>query len=132
MQSKQPEEPDAPLILVADDDPDIQALVRYRLERCGYRVVTANDGEEAVHVARAMRPVLVVLDVMMPRVDGLQATRQLRADAETSAIPIVLLTARAQDTDVGRGFEAGADDYIRKPFSPQELSARVHAILGRR
>jgi DNA-binding response OmpR family regulator len=132
MQRKQPHEPEAPLILVADDDPDIQALVRYRLERSGYQVVTAGDGEEAVLVARARRPALAVLDVMMPRVNGLQATRQLRADAETAAIPIVLLTARAQDTDVRRGFEAGADDYIRKPFSPQELSARVQAILGRR
>ena len=132
MQWKQPQERDAPLILVADDDLDIQALVRYRLERSGYRVVTANDGEEAVRIARAQRPALAVLDVMMPRVDGLQATRQLRADVQTSAMPIVLLTARAQDTDVRRGFEAGADDYIRKPFSPQELSARVRAILGRR
>lgn len=121
-----------PLVLIADDDPDIQTLVSFRLERSGYRVVTAPDGEEAVRIAREHRPALAILDVMMPKMDGYQVTRKLRGDETTRDMPIILLTARAQEADVSRGFEVGADDYIRKPFSPQELSARVQALLGRR
>jgi DNA-binding response OmpR family regulator len=121
-----------PLILIADDDPDILALVSFRLERAGYEVVQARNGEEAVQVALATRPDLAVLDVMMPRIDGYEATRQLRQQEETSRMPIILLTARVQEEDIARGFDAGADDYVRKPFSPQELGSRVQAVLGRR
>jgi DNA-binding response OmpR family regulator len=121
-----------PLILVADDDPDILTLVTVRLERAGYAVVTARDGEEAVQVALDRRPDLAVLDVMMPRADGYEATRRLRGHTETSRMPIILLTARVQEEDIARGIEAGADDYVTKPFSPQELGARVHSALGRR
>jgi DNA-binding response OmpR family regulator len=121
-----------PLILIADDDPDILALVSFRLERAGYEVVQARNGEEAVQVALARRPDLAVLDVMMPRVDGYEATRRLRQHEETSRMPIILLTARVQEEDVARGFDAGADDYVKKPFSPQELGSRVQAVLGRR
>jgi DNA-binding response OmpR family regulator len=121
-----------PLVLVADDDPDIRALVTFRLEKAGYDVVQAADGEEALQLARERTPDLAVLDVMMPRLTGDEVTRQIRADEGTSAIPVILLTARVQEADVARGFEAGADDYIKKPFSPQELRARVQAILGRR
>ena len=121
-----------PLVLVADDDPDILDLVRYRLERSGYEVATATDGAEAVRLAGELAPALAVLDVMMPSLDGLEATRRLRDDPATADIPVILLTAKAQDTDVQEGFLAGADDYIRKPFSPRELSARVQAVLGRR
>jgi DNA-binding response OmpR family regulator len=120
-----------PLILVADDDPDILTLVTVRLERAGYAVVTARDGEEAVQVALDRRPDLAVLDVMMPRADGYEATRRLRGHSETSRMPIILLTARVQEEDIARGIEAGADDYVTKPFSPQELGARVHSALGR-
>jgi DNA-binding response OmpR family regulator len=120
-----------PLILIADDDPDILALVSFRLERAGYEVVQARNGEEAVQVALTRRPDLAVIDVMMPRVDGYEATRQLRQQGETSRMPIILLTARVQEEDIARGFEAGADDYVRKPFSPQELGSRVQAALGR-
>jgi DNA-binding response OmpR family regulator len=120
-----------PLILIADDDPDILALVSFRLERAGYEVVQARNGEEAVQVALARRPDLAVIDVMMPRIDGYEATRQLRRQEETSRMPIILLTARVQEEDIARGFEAGADDYVRKPFSPQELGSRVQAALGR-
>lgn len=123
---------DAPLILAADDDPDILALVAFRLERAGYRVATAGDGEEALALARRERPDLCILDVMMPGLTGYEVTRALREDEATKAIPVILLTARVQEQDVARGFEAGADDYIKKPFSPQELRARVQAILGRR
>jgi DNA-binding response OmpR family regulator len=121
-----------PLILIADDDPDILALVSFRLERTGYEVVQARNGEEAVQVALARRPDLAVIDVMMPRIDGYEATRQLRQHEETSRMPIILLTARVQEEDIARGFDAGADDYVKKPFSPQELSSRVQAVLGRR
>jgi DNA-binding response OmpR family regulator len=120
------------VVLVAEDDDDIRALVAYRLEKAGYAVVQANDGDEAIRLALTHRPALAILDVMMPKADGYEVTRRLRADEATSGMPIILLTARAQEADVQRGFEAGADDYIRKPFSPQELRARVQAILGRR
>lgn len=122
----------APLVLVADDDEDILGLVSFRLERSGYEVAAAKDGEEALRLARELSPALVVLDVMMPRLDGYEVTRRLRDDETTRGIPVILLTARAQEADVARGFEAGADDYLRKPFSPQELAARVQAVLGRR
>jgi len=125
-------EASSPLVLVAEDDEDIRSLVAFRLERAGYRVVAAADGRRAYEVAVAQLPDLAVLDVMMPRLDGYELMRRLRADERTSRLPIILLTARAQESDVQRGLEAGADDYIRKPFSPQELMARVQAILGRR
>jgi DNA-binding response OmpR family regulator len=123
---------DRQVVLVADDDKDILALVAFRLERSGYEVVTAADGEEALRLARERTPDLAVLDVMMPKLTGYDVTRALRADESTSRIPVILLTARVQEADVARGFEAGADDYVKKPFSPQELRARVQAILGRR
>jgi DNA-binding response OmpR family regulator len=121
-----------PLILAADDDEDILALVAFRLERSGYTVLQARDGEEALELAIRELPDLAVLDVMMPKLDGFELARRLRAEEATSRIPIILLTAKAQDGDVERGFDVGADDYIRKPFSPQELRARVQAILARR
>jgi DNA-binding response OmpR family regulator len=121
-----------PVVLAADDDEDILELVAFRLERSGYTVLRARDGQEALELARNEKPDLAVLDVMMPKLDGFELTRRLRAEEATSRMPIILLTARAQDTDLDRGFESGADDYIRKPFSPQELSTRVQAILGRR
>jgi DNA-binding response OmpR family regulator len=121
-----------PLVLVADDDPDILSLVSFRLERAGYDVVTAADGEEALRVALDRSPDLAVLDVMMPRLTGYDVTREIRQNDSLRQMPIILLTARVQEADVARGFEAGADDYIKKPFSPQELRARVQAVLGRR
>jgi DNA-binding response OmpR family regulator len=121
-----------PVVLAADDDPDILELVAFRLERSGYTVLQARDGEEALQMALESTPDLAVLDVMMPKLDGFELTRRLRAEEATSRMPIILLTARAQDADVQQGFDAGADDYIRKPFSPQELRSRVQAILGRR
>jgi DNA-binding response OmpR family regulator len=126
-------EPDRnrPVVLVADDDPDILTLVSFRLERSGYHVIQAHDGEEAVRLAVEHRPDLAVLDVMMPKLDGYEATRRLRGHGPTSGLPVILLTARVQEADVARGFEAGADDYVKKPFSPQELGARVKAALGR-
>jgi DNA-binding response OmpR family regulator len=121
-----------PLVLVADDDPDILALVRFRLERDGYEVLSAPDGETALDLALARTPDLALLDVMMPRLDGYEVTRRLREHGATATIPIILLTARVQEPDVERGFEAGADDYVTKPFSPQALGERVQAALGAR
>lgn len=121
-----------PLVLVADDDEDILALVAFRLGKAGYRIITARDGEGALQAALEQSPDLAVLDVMMPKLSGLEVTQRIRATEGARRMPIVLLTARVQESDVARGFEAGADDYIRKPFSPQELRTRVEAILGRR
>jgi DNA-binding response OmpR family regulator len=121
----------APLVLVADDEEDIRALVAFRLKRAGYEVITAADGEEALLLATTRLPDLVVLDMMMPKATGLEVTRSLREHDATKDIPVILLTARAQEGDVVRGFGAGADDYVKKPFSPQDLQARVQALLER-
>ena len=119
------------LVLVADDDPDILDLVTFRLDRAGYEVMQARDGQEALDAALERTPDLCVLDVMMPRLDGYEVTRRLREESATRTVPIILLTARAQEADVQRGFESGATDYVKKPFSPQELRARVEALLAR-
>lgn len=126
------EDAQTPLVLAADDDPLIRELVQFRLERSGYEVVLASDGDEALRLARERQPALAILDVMMPGLSGYEVTRELRAEEATRGIPVILLTARVQEADVAQGFEAGADDYLTKPFSPQELRARVQAILGRR
>jgi DNA-binding response OmpR family regulator len=121
-----------PTILVADDEEDVRELVAYRLTRSGYEVIDAADGEEAFRLASERPPDLMVLDVMMPRLDGYELTRRVRAEESLRAVPVILLTARSQETDVGRGFDVGADDYLKKPFNPDELVARVRAVLGRR
>jgi DNA-binding response OmpR family regulator len=122
---------ETPLVLVADDEEDIRALVAFRLKRAGYEVITAADGEEALLLATTRLPDLAVLDMMMPKATGLEVTHSMREQAATKDIPVILLTARAQEVDVQRGFEAGVDDYVKKPFSPQDLQARVHALLER-
>ena len=122
---------EAPLVLVADDEEDIRSLVAFRLRRAGYEVITAADGEEALLLATTRLPDLAVLDMMMPKATGLEVTRSMREHEATKDIPVILLTARAQEGDVIRGFEAGADDYVKKPFSPQDLQARVQALLER-
>jgi DNA-binding response OmpR family regulator len=124
------EAPNRPLILVADDDDDVVTLMAWSLERAGYDVATAADGEEALRLARERHPDLAVLDVMMPKLDGYRLTRALRACSQTEDIPIVLLTARNAPSDRARGVDAGADDYVYKPFSPRELSARVRTRLA--
>ncbi len=119
-------------ILVADNDEDILTLVSFRLERQGYEVLVARDGAEALERARAELPDLCVLDVMMPKLTGYDVTRELRADPRTADVPVILLTARVQEADVRNGYDAGADDYVRKPFAPQELRDRVAELLARR
>jgi DNA-binding response OmpR family regulator len=118
-------------ILVADDDPDILELVAFRLEQAGYETMRARDGEEALELARGDAPELCVLDVLMPKLNGFEVLRALREAEATKAVPVIMLTASVQDRDVARGFEIGADDYMRKPFNPRELLARVEALLRR-
>jgi CheY-like chemotaxis protein len=121
-----------PLVLVADDSRTILSMVSSRLERAGYEVLAVSNGDEALALAEQRVPALVVLDVEMPALDGLEVTRRLRANPATREIPIVLLTGQDAAADVEAGRAAGATAYITKPFSPQELEARIEAILGRR
>jgi DNA-binding response OmpR family regulator len=118
-----------PLILVADDDDDILLLVTTRLRRDGFDVVSASSGDRALELARARKPTLAVLDIGMPGLDGLEVLEQIRADEELRGMLVILLTAKAQESDVRRGYESGADAYVKKPFSPAELSTRVRALL---
>ncbi|MEN8707401.1 DNA-binding response OmpR family regulator [Nocardioides marinisabuli] len=118
-------------ILVADDDVDIRELVEFKLSTLGHEITAVADGAAAVEACQAARPDLAVLDVMMPGVSGLEAIRAIRADPGLADLPVILLTARAQESDVESGFDSGADDYITKPFSPRELAARVEALLSR-
>jgi DNA-binding response OmpR family regulator len=120
-----------PVVLVAEDDADILELIAHRLATAGYDVVTVPDGEQALRVARERRPDLAVLDVTMPKLTGCDVTRALKADHRTSRMPVILLTARVQESDVAAGLDAGADDYLRKPFSAAELRERVAELLAR-
>lgn len=118
-----------PTILVADDDDDILLLVTTRLRRDGLEVVAAHRGDDALALAREARPAVAVLDIGMPGLDGLQVLEQIRADASLRETRVLLLTAKAQESDVRRGYAGGADAYVKKPFSPAELSARVRELL---
>jgi two-component system phosphate regulon response regulator PhoB len=118
-------------ILVVDDEPDISALVAYHLARESYRVRTASSGPEAIRAAELERPDLIVLDLMLPGMSGLQVLEELRRRPETQEIPVILLTARREEQDRIEGLRLGADDYVAKPFSPQELILRVGAVLRR-
>jgi two-component system alkaline phosphatase synthesis response regulator PhoP len=118
-------------ILVVDDDQDIVRLVRAYLEKGGFQVLTANDGETALHILRRDRPALVVLDLMLPDRDGWDITRLVRSDSTLADTPIIMLTARVDDTDKIIGLELGADDYVTKPFNPREVLARVRTVLRR-
>jgi two-component system phosphate regulon response regulator PhoB len=127
-------EPSAPVaerVLVVDDEPDIVALVAYHLAKSGYSVSTATSGTEGLSVARRDRPSLIVLDLMLPGLSGLEVMEELRADTDTSRIAVLMLTARREESDRIKGLTLGADDYLTKPFSPQELVLRVAAILRR-
>jgi len=119
-------------ILVVDDEEDIRELVRYNLAREGYRVICVASGEEALVKARDEGPHVVVLDLMLPGLDGLDVCRRLRNHPATADTPIVMLTAKGEDPDIVTGLELGADDYVTKPFSPRVLLARIKAVLRRR
>lgn len=119
-------------VLIADDDPDIRELVRFKLEQAGHEVTAVADGDAALSANDNADFDLVLLDVMMPRKTGLEVCAALRSDPAMNTVPILMLTARAQERDVDSGFASGADDYIVKPFSPRELLTRVNAALARR
>ena len=118
-------------ILVVDDEPDITALVAYHLARAGFRVSTAANGPDALRAAREEKPDIVILDLMLPGISGYDILAELRKRDETKDVGVILLTARREETDRIRGLSLGADDYLTKPFSPQELSLRVRGLLRR-
>jgi DNA-binding response OmpR family regulator len=117
-------------VLVVDDDPVILKLLEVNFEMEGFNVVVARDGSEGIDVARSTRPDIIVSDIMMPRKSGLELVTELKSDPATSEIPIILLSAKAQNADVHAGMDAGADDYITKPFEPLDLVDRVNRLLS--
>jgi two-component system phosphate regulon response regulator PhoB len=119
-------------ILVVDDEEEILELVEYHLGREGYRVITATNGETALRIARKDRPDLIVLDLMLPGLDGLQVCKILKNSPETKTTAVVMLTAKGEEADIVVGLELGADDYITKPFSPRVLTARIKSVLRRK
>lgn len=118
-------------ILIVDDEEDVLELVRYNLGKNGYRVETTTTGEDALAKARAKLPDLLILDLMLPGIDGLEVCKKLKHDTKTQNIPIIMLTAKGEETDIVTGLELGADDYVTKPFSPKVLVARVRRVLHR-
>lgn len=118
-------------ILIVDDEEDVLELVRYNLDRNGYKIDTAVTGEEALVKAKAKLPDLIVLDLMLPGIDGLEVCKTVKTDARTQNIPIIMLSAKGEEADIVSGLELGADDYITKPFSPKVLIARIRRILHR-
>ena len=118
-------------ILIVDDEEDVLELVRYNLDKNGFRVETATTGEEALIKAKAKLPDLVILDLMLPNIDGLEVCKKLKGDSKTQNIPIIMLSAKGEEADIVTGLELGADDYVTKPFSPKVLIARVRRILHR-
>jgi two-component system, OmpR family, phosphate regulon response regulator PhoB len=118
-------------ILIVEDDKDMSRLVEYNLDKNQYHPICVNDGEQALKTARATPPALIILDIMLPKMNGLEVCRALKRDSKTAAIPILMLTAKAEEVDKVVGLEMGADDYVTKPFSPRELIARVGSILRR-
>jgi DNA-binding response OmpR family regulator len=125
------EERTRPLVLVADDDEDILSLVSLQLERGNMEVIQARSGDEALALAEDRLPDLAVLDVMMPGLNGYEVVKRLRGNTQAATMPLILLTARAGGGDAQHGYQVGADDYIKKPFSPTELRERVEALLAR-
>lgn len=121
-----------PRVVIADDDPDIRRLVEMTVTNAGCDVTVASDGEEALERVRDSRPDLVILDVLMPRMDGWEVARALKSDPATREVPVMFLTSRGQEHDVLEGFDSGAVDYMVKPFSPRELQVRVRAVLAKR
>jgi DNA-binding response OmpR family regulator len=121
----------APTVLIVEDDPVILRLLEVNFELEGFKVMLAHDGSEGVEAARRQRPDVLISDIMMPKMSGIELVEALKADAETSSIPIILLSAKAQTGDLKSGMDAGADDYVTKPFEPLDLVERVNALLTR-
>jgi len=118
-------------VLVVEDEPDVAELIRYNLAKEGYEVSVSGSGGDALRLAREARPELILLDIMVPQLNGWEVCRRLKQDPETRAIPVIMVTGRVEEGDKVLGFEMGADDYVTKPFSPRELLARVRAVLRR-
>ena len=118
-------------ILIVEDEKDIIKMLRYNLEKEGFKVIDARDGEDAMDSAVRQQPNLILLDLMLPGMDGLEVCKALKKESKTNPIPIIMLTAKSQESDKVVGLELGADDYITKPFSPRELIARIKAVLRR-
>lgn len=118
-------------ILIVEDEKDIVRMLEYNLKKEGFRIMSAQDGEDALEYAVREHPDLIILDLMLPGMDGLEACRELKKETKTALIPIIMLTAKAQESDKIVGLELGADDYVTKPFSPRELIARIKAVLRR-
>jgi DNA-binding response OmpR family regulator len=117
------------LIFLVDDDPDVRDLVEYKLVQSGHQVMCATNGRDALLLVPAAKPALLLLDVMMPGISGFEVLEELRSRTATRLLPIIMLTAKAQDSDAARGFTLGANDYVFKPFSPRELMSRVNLQL---
>ncbi len=118
-------------LLIVDDEQDVVDLLVYNLQRAGYKTVTARDGAAALDKARDLMPALIILDLMLPGMEGTEVCKRLRADSKTAGIPVIMLTAKAEEVDRIVGLELGADDYVTKPFSPRELTLRVKSVLRR-
>lgn len=123
--------PESPTVLVVEDDPVILRLLEVNFELEGFTVVLAHDGEEGIAAAKSERPDIIVSDIMMPKVSGIELVEALKADQTTAGIPIILLSAKAQTGDLKSGLDSGADDYVTKPFEPLELVDHVNALLSR-
>jgi DNA-binding response OmpR family regulator len=123
--------PEAKRVLVAEDEPDIRGLIVFSLEYAGYEVIEALNGDEAIKLAESEQPDLILLDVRMPRINGYEACSVLKSQESTRGIPVVFLSARGQEAEIKRGLELGAEEYILKPFAPDELYERVGGILER-
>jgi DNA-binding response OmpR family regulator len=122
---------EAPLVLVADDDPDIVGLVSLRLRKSGYEVVTAEDGRQALRAVRELRPAAAIVDMRMPEMDGLELIREIRADEQSRGMTVIALSARVREVNVAEGLEAGADEYVGKPFNLKKLAELVDSRLAR-
>lgn len=120
-----------PTVLVVEDEPDLREVIRYNLEREGFVVLESEDGEEGLRILRKRLPSLVLLDIMLPGMDGIEICRAMKADRLTRSIPVIMVTAKGDESDVVLGLGVGADDYVAKPFSPRELTARIKAVLRR-
>jgi len=118
-------------ILIAEDEPDIRELITFALQFAGYEVFSASNGEEAVDLARRARPDLIILDVRMPRKTGYEACAEIKADPEMENIPVIFLSAKGQDSEIQAGFEAGAEEYLLKPFAVDQLTQRVQTVLAK-
>ena len=118
-------------VLIVEDEPDLREILRYNLEREGFKVIESEDGEAGLALLRKHLPKIVLLDIMLPGMDGVEICRSIKYDPQTRSIPVIMVTARGDESDIVLGLGVGADDYIIKPFSPRELMARIKAVLRR-